>query len=405
MHAAARCRARIGSGADFSRQKTGSLVRVLHLVSASTLTGPADPALGLARTLRSCLGIDLALACDRFRQGNMVEKVTKSGVPLVEDLSVSTKSSPFSILGARRRLRTLADEFDVIHAHTSHDHALACAARGRARLVRTIHHPRNLRRRVFQSLAYGRTDGLVLVAEEHRRTLMEEYRGLDPERITVIRGAVDTERFSPEIDGSGLRTEYAIPPSAFVIGMIARIKPGRGHALLLHAFQAALKRLGSPHDLRLAFIGKGEGEGSLKDAIAARGLGSRISFYGFRDEDLPVAIRSCDVTVLLKEGSDAGCRAVLESLASGVPVVGAECPAIREALCFAGAPSGVLIPSEDGKALEDALVLAAGLRPNEIAQWGARARSLAIEAYSEIRRASETRAFYERLLASEPVGS
>jgi hypothetical protein len=47
-------------------------VRILHLVSSSTMTGPADPALNLARAQRALLGHDARLACDRRRDGNIL---------------------------------------------------------------------------------------------------------------------------------------------------------------------------------------------------------------------------------------------------------------------------------------------------------------------------------------------
>jgi glycosyltransferase involved in cell wall biosynthesis len=360
-------------------------MKVLHLASFPTMTGPADPALGLARA-QLAYGWDVAIAIDCLRKGNMRAKVEAAGVRLVEGLELSTKSSPAAIVRDAARMRKLTAEFDVVHAHASHDHALAAfSSRGRI-LVRSIHHPRGARRRGLQGVAYARTDGFIVPAQAHRRLLLENY---DVPHVIVVPGAVDERRFHPGVDGAGVRAERGIDPSAFVIGMIARIKPGRGQEALLDAFAPLADRA------VLVFIGKGEGEPALDAAIEARGLGGAVRRYGFRDEDLPQAIASCDVTVLLEEGNDAGCRAVLESMASGVPVIGADHPAIAEALDGVG----TIVPAGDADALTAALEATVARDDLEAAGRAARAR---IEArHTDAIRAEVVAAFYERLVESK----
>jgi glycosyltransferase involved in cell wall biosynthesis len=373
-------------------------MRVLHLVSTSTLTGPADPALMLARAQRHQQGLDAWIAFDRVRGGNMTEKAEEACVPVLEALKLCTAQSFLSALSDRARLKRLASEFDVIHAHTSHDHALAALARGRARLIRTIHHPRSAAKRGVQGLAYARTDGFVLIAGAHRETLLASYPRIDRTRTAVIVGAVDLQRFRPGVGGEAFRTRYGIAAGAFVLGMISRIKEGRRHDRVLEAFARASED-GKGRPMRLALIGSGEGEPSVKRRIDELGLGGRVVFYGFRDRDLPEAISSANATILLSEGNDAGCRAVLESLAVGVPVIGGRHPAIVEAL--EGSPAGVLVDPDDLDAIAGAISRMASLNGADAAALGARARERAVERYSEERRASEVLAFYERVSRME----
>lgn len=369
-------------------------MKILHLVSSPTLTGPADPALGLARAQRALLGLDARLACDHLRPGNLVDKAASAGVPVLDGLRMSTKGGLLDAVADLRALRRLADAHDVVHAHTSHDHALAVLARGRAKLVRTIHHPRSLVRRGLQGWAYGRTDGFVLIAEAHRAWLCESYPRLERVPIAIARGAVDVERFRPGVDGGALRVEHGIPADAHVVGMVSRIKPGRRHEVVLDAFARA--RAQSASKLHLVFVGKGEGEPALRAAIAARGLESVSHLYGFRELDLPEAYASMDVSVLLSEGNDAGCRAVLESLAAGVPVIGARWPAITEAL--EGTEAGRLVDPDDVEAVASAILeLAAVVGPaREARSRSARAR--VEERFTERVRADAVLALYARLL-------
>jgi glycosyltransferase involved in cell wall biosynthesis len=208
----------------------------------------------------------------------------------------------------------------------------------------------------------------------------------------VVPGAVDVERFHPGVDGSAIRREQAIPGEALVLGMIARIKPGRRHDLLLDAF----RRLADPR-IYLAFIGKGEGHAALAARVAELHLEDRVRFYGFRDHDLPEAIRSLDVSILLAEGNDASCRAVLESMAAGVPVIGVAFPAIADAIDGSG--GGISVPPDDEAALVRALSDLVGLAPGERAAMGARARERAVARHSDRTRAEAVLAFYERIRA------
>ena len=68
---------------------------------------------------------------------------------------------------------------------------------------------------------------------------------------------------------------------------------------------------------------RGEGRG----ARAPRGAGARararerVIFTGYRDADLPAVLRALDAFVLMGAGSDESCRAALEAMAAGRPVV------------------------------------------------------------------------------------
>lgn len=362
-------------------------MRVLHLVSAPTMTGPADPALGLARGQRA-LGVDAVIAYDTHRAGNMADKVTAAEVPHVSDLVLSTKAGLSAAWRDRRRLIDHARSFDVVHAHTSHDHALAVGVARNALLVRSIHHPRGCARRGLEPWIYRRTQGFVLVAQAHRERLARSYPRLAAERMTVVPGAVDVDRFCPERDGAAVRKEMGFGPERFVLGLVARIKAGRGHRLFLEAIQAARAQL---PQIAVALIGKGEGVPEVQRDVAELGLEPDVAWLGFRDEDLPEAIRACDVTVLMEEGNDASCRAVLESMACEVPVVGASHPAIVDAILPG---TGLVFPARDRDALVQAIVQVASLATTERLSMAKRARAAVLQSHTDRVRADRVLSAY-----------
>ncbi len=364
-------------------------MKVLHLVSAPTLTGPADPALGLARG-QQALGVDVTLGFDTQRSGTMAEKVAEAGVPTVPELVLSTKAGLGAMWRDRRWIHGHASGFDVVHVHTSHDHSLAVGIGKQTCLVRSIHHPRGCRRRGLQSYIYGRTTGFVLVAEQHRDLLLQAYPNLASEAAVVVPGAVDPIRFSPDADGSQIRTAMGFTEPRFVVGLVARIKPGRGHELILSALVKARETV---PELGLALIGKGEGVPEVQAQIALMGLSGHVKMLGYRDADLAEAMRACDVTVLLNEGNDASCRAVLESLACGVPVLGAAHPAIADALDLA---HGRLFQPGDEAGLVGLLVEAAQWSKAERESLSKRARAHVLAHHTDEVRAQAVLQAYQQ---------
>jgi len=360
-------------------------VKVLHLVSSPTMTGPADPALQLAAAQRVHLDYDARIAFDQRRTGDMHRHAAALGVPVVSDLTVCTKGTVGEAFNDRRRLRQLADEYDVVHAHASHDHALASFAKGRAKLIRSIHHPRNTARRPFQRFAFGRTDGFIVVAGAHRTRLMASYPTIPGDRIIVVPGAVDPERYHADLDGGAFREAHQIPPDALVIGMVARFQAGRGQPALIEA----VRGLGTAH---VALIGKGETQPTILEAIESAKLTERVHLYGFRDHDLPEAFASCDVTVLLREGNDASCRAILQSMACGIPVIGARYAAMEDAI--EDGMTGLLVPPDDAESLQGALRRFAALTPEARTRMGEAARARILAQHTERARGEAVDAFY-----------
>lgn len=368
-------------------------MKILHLVSSSTLTGPADPALSIARAQARLFGHDVTFAFDTIRSGNLQVKAGASGVRLAPELGLCTKGGLTLAIRDRARLRALAPSFDVVHAHSSHDHALAVLAGARV-VVRSVHHPRSAARRGAQWMAYRKTSAFFVVARAHARLLLESYPSIPEASVYVTPGAVDLERFVPRPDeGRAFRQARGVPADAFVIGMLARFQPGRRQQDLIDAVSIARKN--SDRLVHLVFIGKGETQREIEAFVEARGLGALTTFYGFRDEDLPAAIASLDASVLLKEGNDASCRAVLESMAVGVPVIGARYAAIEDAL--SGTRAGWLVERESVEDLSRALVEALALDPGELARMSTRARARVEEAYGERRRAEIIDAAYRRI--------
>jgi glycosyltransferase involved in cell wall biosynthesis len=303
---------------------SGGPLTVLHLVANRWWTGSAEPVIRLSTGLRArghrvLLGL---IAGDRFEQ-----KAREAGLEPLPGLSLEVRGNPVHALGDLRRVRQVvrAESVDVVHVHHSHDHWLGWLGRGRAGLVRTFHSARAVRLAWPSPWLYRRTDALIAVSRE----IEDRGRraGIPPSLLSRVDGVVDLGRFE-EGDGAAIRKEFDLG-SAPVVGCVARLAPRRGHELLIRGFRQLLSDY--PH-ARLLLVGKGEARAHLEAFVAELGLAREVLFAGYRDADLPGVLQALDVFALMGAGSDESCRAALEAMAAGRPVVGRRVGALPEAV-------------------------------------------------------------------------
>ena len=342
-------------------------------------------------------GHHVEVAVDGRRDGDIRERLAAEGFPPRADLALSTKGGPLDLIRDLGRLRRAAREFDVVHANFSHDHALAvlAVARRSTRVVRTVHSSRSLADRGLQGWAHRRTDGLLAVCQAHAAILQDRF-GVSAERVSVARGAVDSSAFTP--DGPDLRAELSIPPDAPVAGIVSRVKPDRRHAELVDAFGRVAARLPAA---RLVIVGRGEGLPDLRAHVERSGIADRVVFAGYRrGPELASAYRTFDAKVLLAEGNDGTCRALLEGMACGRPGVAWAFGAPAESIVHG--ETGLLAPPDDVAALGDAIADVLS-RPDRGRSLGAAARVRMQELFTEEERGRAVEAFLERVRRLPPV--
>ncbi len=342
------------------------------LLSTSSVTGPAELCLEDARGLADA-GHEVLFGLDTRRPGNYADAVRAAGFPVLSELALCRKSSPLESLRDVVRLRRRMREADLVHARFSHDHTLALAAlQGlgprRPALVRTAETLRSTRPGALRGVAFRACDAVVVPCADYSLRLQRHHRVPAP-RLHVVPGRVDTVRFCP---GTGrLRASLGLPSHAVLFGIVSRIKPDRLHEVLLRA----LARVASlAPDAHLAIVGRGEHEPYVRALAAQLGLAGRVHFPGYRTgPDLVDAYRSLDAKVWLAEGNDGTCRAVLEALACGVPVLAGDAGAMPE-LVRHGVDGLVVAPKEE--AVGAALVELADRTRRRTLAGAARARAL-----------------------------
>lgn len=362
---------------------------VLHLVANRWWTGSADPVIQLLLGLRdrghrTLLGI---IPGARFE-----EKAREAGLDPVPGLSLDARVDPRRVLTDARRLRALvrAERVDVVHCHHSHDHWLGRLSRGDAALVRTFHNARSVSRRWPSTALYRHTDGAVAVSAEIDRRCREA--GISPRALFRVDGVVPTARFASSGDGERIRKELGLARSP-VVGSVARLAANRGHELLIRGFARLLDEF---PDARLVLVGKGERRDALESFIGTEGLAGRVLLAGYRDGDLPAMLEALDVFALMAAGSDESCRAALEAMAAGRPVVARAVGALPDAI--AHGRTGLLVEDDRPESVSDAL-RALLADPDRARAMGEAGRTRALERNSPERHAERMESIYVQLLA------
>jgi glycosyltransferase involved in cell wall biosynthesis len=356
-------------------------VRILHVVASEKWTGAAAVVWDWTEALAGA-GVEAQFAF--VAKSPLARRLASAGRarPLF-----SRAHGPFGVLGDRRRLRDtlLRERFDIVHAHLSHDHYLAAAAvpGTGVRLVRTIHHVDQVRRDPVSRALLRRTATVSYA----NRSIAERCQ-LDGE---VHAPVVDQSVFAPGERPQALLARFGVPPGAFVAGTVGKLSRGRGH-------EEAIDAAAGVEGAFLLHVGKGEHQPALERRAARLNAAPRNVWAGYQEGLLPDLYRAMDVFVFAASGSQQGHRAILEAMASGLPVLALDVPGVED----------LMTDGVEGLVARDVPGLAAALarlRQDTAlrARMGAAARQRAL-GFSAERFAAQAVPFYESILSPLPPG-
>lgn len=322
-------------------------MRVLQLTSDWKWTGPAEPMLHAITGLRARgHEVDVAFPSTPPSHSDALgERAAARGITPAYQPAAGQGYLPLRDGAEVRRLRAFLQtrEYDVVHATHARAHLLARFALGarreRTKLVASWTHGDPIPRRPWNRWLYGMSgcDGVAVLSESLAADT-REYLGGRAERVGVVSGVVDTERFAPRGRRADLREALGLKPEQRVIGLIARLQPHRRVDLILESLSRALRDAPA---LRLLVIGRGTRAREVLDEPVKRlGVEHAVIRAGYlRGDEYLDAVAQMDALVYLVPGSDGSCRAALEAMAMGVPVIHSRRGALPD---LVGGEAGVL---------------------------------------------------------------
>ncbi len=371
-------------------------MRCLHLLSDWKWTGPAEPVVSLCESL-NILGVDVSLAFRKapadFLERTVEKEARKRRVPCCEAFRLNRYFSPRDWLFDFRAIyRYAADrKIDIVHAHLTHDHALAAASlfgrQPRPLLVRTDHKRDGLDPGLAMSALLQRTDGLAFYGrriKEHdvsRFAYPDERCVLLPPGVHVYDGPVED-----------LKSSLGLGPEEKVVGVIGRLKPDRGYDVVLKAFKTLRTRI---NNVKLVIVGRSSQiEESVKKPIATLGLEKDVILAGYRLDDYFSMIATFDLFVMMRAGSDGTARALREVMGMGKPAIVSDRGMLPE----------LVRDGYNGYVAGDEQLLAA--RMEQVltddrlkGRLGAQARKTALEEWDYGLQAKRLLEFYEKIMA------
>ena len=156
---------------------------------------------------------------------------------------------------------------------------------------------------------------------------------------------MDTGRFRPirsEGERGATRSALSIPASRFVVVIVAALRPEKNHGMLL---DAAARIKARRDDFMFLVVGAGPEEERLRRRSRELSLGDTVRFLG-RREDIPEILSAADLSVLCSHPVvETFPLAVLEGMASGLPVVAPDVGAVREMIV--DGEEGRIVPADD----------------------------------------------------------
>lgn len=273
---------------------------------------------------------------------------------------------PDNFTRAVSRVRKAIEEgaYNLVHVHTPvaafvTRYALRNLRRiGKPKIIYTAHgfhfhrNGRPLSNAIFlglEKLAGRWTDYLVVINREDEAAA-RRYRIVPPERVRYMPGiGIDLNQYTAERvaqeDIKRVREELKLEEGQKLFLMVAAFDPGKRHKDAVEAL-ALLRR----KEVVLAFAGEGPLRPRIEELAQSIGVAEQVRFLGFR-KDIPALMRASVATMLTSEREGLS-RAVMESMALGVPVIGADARGTRD-LLESGA--GIVVPVGNVAALAEAM--------------------------------------------------
>lgn len=306
----------------------------------------------MAQTLATVVGLkrlghDVTLAT---APGSILwDRADSEGIDLV-GVELCYELNPFAV--ARLASVVRSKRTQIIHAHRAHAHAIGLQAAWVTRRPfivtrRTTLEPKsNLGSRIkYCSRTVTR---IIAISEAVGRVLVDF--GVERDRVAVIHSGVDPTIYNPGRDGSKVREEFGLAPHVPLIGMMANAYgPSKGHDTFLEAAQMILSDV--PETMFL-LAGHHTDRSPLREVAAKLGITDSVVFAGYR-ADVPDILAALDVSVNCPRSREGLSVAVMEALATGVPVVGTAVGGIPE-LVRSG-KTGLLVAPGDATELAGAV--------------------------------------------------
>lgn len=224
---------------------------------------------------------------------------------------------------------------------------------------------------------------------------LHERHGYSSSKRLIIPNGFDTTLFAPSAEARAtVRGEFNLPEDSFLIGLVARYHPMKGHSNFL---QAASLLLRSRSDVHFFLVGTEVDNTNerLRQEVDSLALGSHVHLLGER-QDVPRLTAALDIASSSSSWGEGFPNAIGEAMACGVPCVVTD---VGDSAWIIG-DTGRTVHPDDPVALAMAwqTLLEAGSKQRQV--LGERARQRVMDHFSLEAIVSQYESLYERVMSS-----
>jgi glycosyltransferase involved in cell wall biosynthesis len=350
-------------------------LRVLNIVGSLELAGTEQYIVRVAPLLRRH-GIDIEI-CVLDRRGPLIDAAAAGGIPVHGTQARGRRSRTMAYAGIATILEvaslTRRGRFDIVHSYLFHAEIVGTPAARLAGIRRAIVSRRAL-------YPWRRPSGPVYFGLETATNALASE--LIANSFTVLRDAERTERLLPRtrtviyngVDPRHYALASPAPVGPLRIVTVGALAPRKGQE---YALQALRHVRDAGVDARLVLVGGGSDEGLLRRIATEQEVEAEVEFAGPQADPRSFLVEA-DV-FLLPSRQEGFSNALLEAMATGLPVVATDVGGNSEALI--DGEGGAIVPPFDPVALAGALLRLARYR-DQLAGMGRANRRRIEEVFS-----------------------
>lgn len=173
--------------------------------------------------------------------------------------------------------------------------------------------------KIIERICLNSCKKIVTLSEFNKGQLLKLYN-IAPDKISVVAGGVDIEKFKPSVEKFSVRERLNLPKDKIIILTVRRLVARMGVENLIYAMRAVVKKGKS---IFLIIAGEGFLHAELGRLIEDLKLKDHIKLLGFiADEQLVLYYQAADFFVLPTQSLEGFGLVTLEALSSGLPVLG-----------------------------------------------------------------------------------
>lgn len=234
------------------------------------------------------------------------------------------------------------------------------------------------------------TDLVIMVSRQGREELIS-LRVVPPERIEYVPLGLDLQQLQSGIgDGPGIRGEWGVPSGGYLVGIVARLVPIKGHKDFINAAAIVAEKR---RDVWFAVVGDGKLRRELETMVRDRNLQGRVIFTGFRN-DLENVFDAFDVLALTSYNEGLPVT-IIEAMTAGIPVVATEVGGVAELV--EEEVTGFLVAPRDVEAIADRILYLLD-HPDVAWRMGEEGKRRAVRRFTKDRLVRDMLRIYDGLL-------